>query len=450
MMRIKIKNPPLDQTGGPREDELEKNQSQPVLQRKRHPRQMASQLMGPNLNTSLLNKTLPADHGPVQPWLSNLARQENPHESFDELTDTPFDFSAFMMNRLNVETLTPELLAGPTFKLMKGTCKSLVKLEYFFEEVYKATTEQLDWHNPEGQQYPHDLRKPLPLIPNSRGRQVIPFDHFINNDLAYLYGGVSSRTYATSVTKTKAADYSHIKWIEELIPYAMESARGVNSRRRIIAITKLQIVEWHGYKHLDWTTVRRYDDKLHTFKKSDFKRLRLQDIEDMLLLLDCDEIPKRPTMYLNLWSYKAVRLRYSNPMIQPEPEGSTQGYPLVSVEVLRFDTLAGNPFKEILLKLNLPDHRILNDGGEVKEFQRSFHHSDNKRLSRSDEVLTLKNFKKDATLKLFKSKNQERCSRSHSRQDKEQAQDLKSMITTSNHKLMIEVKDYELKTKVEA
>ncbi|GKA77295.1 hypothetical protein Tco_0783756 [Tanacetum coccineum] len=32
--------------------------------------------------------------------------------------------------------------------------------------------------------------------------------------------------------------------------------------------------------------------------------------------------------------YKAVRLRFSDPMIQPEPEGSTQGYPLVSVEVL--------------------------------------------------------------------------------------------------------------------
>ncbi|GKD91438.1 hypothetical protein Tco_1366945, partial [Tanacetum coccineum] len=35
----------------------------------------------------------------------------------------------------------------------------------------------------------------------------------------------------------------------------------------------------------------------------------------------------------------------------------------------RFDTSAGNPVKEILLKLNLPDHRILKDGGEVKEFQ---------------------------------------------------------------------------------
>ncbi|GKB06291.1 hypothetical protein Tco_0834524 [Tanacetum coccineum] len=48
------------------------------------------------------------------------------------------------------------------------------------------------------------------------------------------------------------------------------------------------------------------------------------------------------------------------------------------------------------------------DGHGVKEFQRSFRHSDTERLSRSDEVLKLKNFKKDATLKLFKSTNQER------------------------------------------
>ncbi|GJX51897.1 hypothetical protein Tco_0280266 [Tanacetum coccineum] len=80
----------------------------------------------------------------------NLAWEEVPRESFDELMDTPLDFSAFMMNRLKIDTLTPELLADPTFELMKGTCKSLVELEYFFEEVYKATTDQLDWHNPEG------------------------------------------------------------------------------------------------------------------------------------------------------------------------------------------------------------------------------------------------------------------------------------------------------------
>ncbi|GKF01597.1 hypothetical protein Tco_0028520 [Tanacetum coccineum] len=83
------------------------------------------------------NKTFPDAHGPVQPWLSSLAQIEDPRESFNELMDTPLNFSAFVMNRLKVDTLTPELLAGPTFELMKGSCKSLVELEYFFEEVYK-------------------------------------------------------------------------------------------------------------------------------------------------------------------------------------------------------------------------------------------------------------------------------------------------------------------------
>nr|GEU59781.1 hypothetical protein [Tanacetum cinerariifolium] len=122
----------------------------------------------------------------------NLARKDDSRTSFDELMDTPLDFSAFVMNRLKVDTLTPELLVDPTYELMKGLCKSLVELEFFLEEVYKATTDQLDWNNPEGQQYLHDLQKPLPPIPTSRGRRVIPFDHFINNDLEYLRGAVSS------------------------------------------------------------------------------------------------------------------------------------------------------------------------------------------------------------------------------------------------------------------
>ncbi|GJR69839.1 putative reverse transcriptase domain-containing protein, partial [Tanacetum coccineum] len=214
-----------------------------------------------------------------------LTQYEDPRESFNELIDTLLDFSTFVLNRLKIDTLTLELLASPTFELMKGSCKSLVELEYYLEEVCKATTDQLDSNNPEGHQYPHDLRKPKPLISNSRGLRVIPFDHFINNDLAYLSGRVSSQTYATSVTKTKAADYGHIKWIEDLVPNTMESTHDVYSRNKIIGIKKLTIVEWHNYKHLEWITVRRDDDKLYTFKESDYNRLRLQDIEYMLLLL---------------------------------------------------------------------------------------------------------------------------------------------------------------------
>ncbi|GKD06677.1 hypothetical protein Tco_1181651 [Tanacetum coccineum] len=60
-----------------------------------------------------------------------------------------------------------------------------------------------------------------------------------------------------------AADYGHIKWIEDLVPNIM----------------------WSQVPHLDWISVCRDDDKLYKFKKGDFNRLRIQDIEDMLLLL---------------------------------------------------------------------------------------------------------------------------------------------------------------------
>nr|GEW61167.1 retrovirus-related Pol polyprotein from transposon TNT 1-94 [Tanacetum cinerariifolium] len=209
------------------------------------------------------NKTLPAAQGSTQSWISNLAKQADSRSSFNELLDTPLDLSNFIMNRLRVNTLTPELLDGPTYELMKWSCNSLTELEYHLEEVYKATTDQLDWVNPEGQQYPYNLLQPLPLIPDNRGRRVIPFAHFINNDLEYLRGGAFSRKYTTSVTKTKAADYENIKWIEDLgrkrqqfcgFTVNRESALDVYSKRRIIAITDLKIVEWHSYKHLDWIT----------------------------------------------------------------------------------------------------------------------------------------------------------------------------------------------------
>nr|GEZ09099.1 hypothetical protein [Tanacetum cinerariifolium] len=149
----------------------------------------------------------------------DLAKQADSHASFNELMDTPIDFSAFMMNRLDIDTLTLELLAGPTYELMKGSCKSLdssVALIAFADadhascqDTHRSTSG--NWNNPKGQQYPHNLLKPLPLIPNSQGRRVIPFDHFIKNDLEYLRGGASSRKYTISVTKTKAVDYGHIK-----------------------------------------------------------------------------------------------------------------------------------------------------------------------------------------------------------------------------------------------
>nr|GEV46930.1 hypothetical protein [Tanacetum cinerariifolium] len=65
----------------------------------------------------------------------------------------------------------------------------------------------------------------------------------------------------------------------------MTSSKDVYSKRRVIAVTRLKIMKKCDYGHLKEIEVRRDDQKQHTFKEGDFKRLRLQDIEDLLLLL---------------------------------------------------------------------------------------------------------------------------------------------------------------------
>nr|GEV17971.1 hypothetical protein [Tanacetum cinerariifolium] len=164
------------------------------------------------------------------------------------------------------------------------------------------------------------------------------------------------------------------------------------------------------------------DDKLYTFKEGDYNRLRLQDIKDMLLLLiqgkltnlnieerlalgvsldgtlndvrsALDDTLKRIQMkYLPQKIWREVDRERTGAMIQAinrklrnrriirslekfvEHQSDTQVIAM-KIEILlkptsnklmveRFYTSAGNPIKEILLKLNLPDHRILKDEGE--------------------------------------------------------------------------------------
>nr|GFC42234.1 hypothetical protein [Tanacetum cinerariifolium] len=104
------------------------------------------------------------------------------------------------------------------------------------------------------------------------------------------------RKYTTSVTKTKAADYGNIKWIEDLVPRTMWIQEPVGYDKHAlwgISHWGRKRQQFYGfainmdYSHLDWITVRRNNDKLYKFKEGDFKRLRIQDIEDMLLLLVC-------------------------------------------------------------------------------------------------------------------------------------------------------------------
>nr|GEX59920.1 retrovirus-related Pol polyprotein from transposon TNT 1-94 [Tanacetum cinerariifolium] len=157
------------------------------------------------------HKTKTVDKRPSQPCISQLAQATCTQSSFNEFLDTLINFSAFIINQLKINNLTQEVLTGPTYDLIKGTYKSVVELEYHLEEVFKATNDRLDWNNLEGKPYPYDLSKPLPLTQNERGRQIIPWDYFINNDLENLKGGNSRQKYTTFVTKMKAADYDMMK-----------------------------------------------------------------------------------------------------------------------------------------------------------------------------------------------------------------------------------------------
>ncbi|GKC64288.1 hypothetical protein Tco_1096886, partial [Tanacetum coccineum] len=63
------------------------------------------------------------------------------------------------------------------------------------------------------------------------------------------------------------------------------SKHDVYSTMRILSVTSVTVDEWYGYGHLKEIVVRRVDQKLYTFMEGDFKRLHLNDIEDMLLLV---------------------------------------------------------------------------------------------------------------------------------------------------------------------
>nr|GEU37105.1 hypothetical protein [Tanacetum cinerariifolium] len=203
---------------------------QPIAEVFQHPEWFQKQ-MKPLTPDRAWNKTLPATHGSIEPLISDLAKQADSRTSFNELMDTHVDFLAFLMNQLKVDTLTPELLAGPTYELMKGSCKSLVELEFFLEEVYKT------WY-----------------LVQCKVKHWSAMINMLSGESLIEGANVNS---------------------------SMDLRPNIYSKRRIIADTKLQIIERPNYKNLDWKTVRRDDDKLYKFKEGNLKRLHIQDIEDI-------------------------------------------------------------------------------------------------------------------------------------------------------------------------
>nr|GEX57768.1 hypothetical protein [Tanacetum cinerariifolium] len=64
-----------------------------------------------------------------------------------------------------------------------------------------------------------------------RGRQVVPVDYFINNDLAYLRGESSNKKYTNSTTIKKAAKHD-ITGTEDMVPSLWSPIKSSLDRNR--------------------------------------------------------------------------------------------------------------------------------------------------------------------------------------------------------------------------
>ncbi|GJR93401.1 hypothetical protein Tco_0265575 [Tanacetum coccineum] len=124
-----------------------------------------------------------------------------------------------------------------------------------------------DVNNLEGDRYPFDLSKPLPLQGHP-GHLTVVVDYFFNNDLEYLKSSDPERTYTTSIIKIKEAQYEIIG-----IEYM-----------KILGVYSVSVKKLHGYGHLEEVVVKRADRQVYKFKEDDFMDLHLNDIEDMLIL----------------------------------------------------------------------------------------------------------------------------------------------------------------------
>ncbi|GKC60858.1 hypothetical protein Tco_1088456 [Tanacetum coccineum] len=136
--------------------------------------------------------------------------------TFNDLMATLIVFSKYVLNRLKIDNLTQDIQLRPAHNLLKGTCSSSIKLKYHFQEYFNALTDRLDWNNPEGDHYPFDLSKPLPLQGHP-GYLTVAADYFFNSDIEYLKSFDPKRTYTTSIMKTKAARYE-TEGIEDMVP----------------------------------------------------------------------------------------------------------------------------------------------------------------------------------------------------------------------------------------
>nr|GEX00596.1 hypothetical protein [Tanacetum cinerariifolium] len=159
--------------------------------------------------------------------------------TFNDVMATAIDFSKYVLNRLQIDHLSQEILGGPTYNLLKGTCTNSFELGPF----------------------------PLKSHP---GHLTVAAEYFFNNDMEFL---------KSSDSKKSTIKHGYDKDAENGIKHWGERSQ------KILGVKSVSVKKLYGYGQLKEIVMKRVDRQLYEFKESDFMDLHLNNIEDMLLLV---------------------------------------------------------------------------------------------------------------------------------------------------------------------
>nr|GEU31596.1 retrovirus-related Pol polyprotein from transposon TNT 1-94 [Tanacetum cinerariifolium] len=270
------------------------------------------------ISDSPWNTTLPASQGDAQSWISDLARQTDARSSFNELLDTPIDFFNFIMNQLNVDKLTPDLLAGPTDLVqgnitinrvyyVEGLNHNLFSVGQFCDADLEVAFRKSTWLSHPNFDYINLLSKKDIMI-------GLPKLKYVKDQICSSCE-LSKAKRSSFKTKAVPSSKGRIKLLHMNLcgPMGVES---INGKKYILVIVD-------GYSRCTWTFfLRSKDETLEVLK--DFLKMIQQNHQGQVITVRTDRgtefLNKTLTLKKKELSIKHQLFKHPNRMALPKDE----------------------------------------------------------------------------------------------------------------------------------
>ncbi|GJW82653.1 hypothetical protein Tco_0155798 [Tanacetum coccineum] len=144
--------------------------------------------------------------------------------------------------------------------------------------------DKLDWNNPEGDRYPFDLSKPLPLQGPS-GHRTIAADYFFNNDLEYLKTSDPEYHQDHAYDKDTSMRESALRVKDQNVCTDLSiskfSKKNVYSTKAILGVESVSVKKLHGI----WSLIKSNIDMPVLAVQHKLFHLDKSDIVDFIVAL---------------------------------------------------------------------------------------------------------------------------------------------------------------------